>query len=632
MCKGQQYLRPDAIMVGRVFDLSDFKNNDIRNLAIIAHVDHGKTTLVDALLKQGQVFRAHQQVGELIMDTNPLERERGITILAKNASVSYDGVRINIIDTPGHADFSGEVERIMNMADGCLLLVDAVDGPMPQTTYVLRQALQQNVTPMVVINKMDRPEARVAEVVEMVQDLFLELATTAEQLEFPIIYASAKAGYATIDPDSPGTDMAPLFKAILESVPAPTGDPEAPVQMLVAALDYDNYLGQVALGRVTRGTLKLRDNVALLGRGDDSSVHNLERIFVFRGMERVEVPEAKAGDIVALTGPEGVSIGDTISSIDHPEALPSIDIEEPTVRMTFGVSTSPFMGKEGEHCTSRNLRDRLFRELRTNVSLQVEPTASSDVFVVAGRGELHLSILVETMRREQFEFQVSRPEPVTKVIDGKIHEPYEILNISTNDEYVGALTEYLSGRLAQLRDMRYDENGYVHMEYMIPTRGLIGFNSFFLRTCRGDGLKSSIFTSYEPMEGEIKGQPGGVLVASERGIAVTYGLLNAQGRGDTFIDPGTDVYEGMIIGSHRREGDIEINVCKEKKLTNMRSSTADVAKRLNATVIMSLEEALEFISDDELVEVTPQNFRLRKMDLSALDRKRTRRDGVRTRD
>ena len=627
-----QYLRLDAIMVGRVFDLSDFKNNDIRNLAIIAHVDHGKTTLVDALLKQGQVFRAHQQVGELIMDTNPLERERGITILAKNASVSYDGVRINIIDTPGHADFSGEVERIMNMADGCLLLVDAVDGPMPQTTYVLRQALQQNVTPMVVINKMDRPEARVAEVVEMVQDLFLELATTAEQLEFPIIYASAKAGYATIDPDSPGTDMAPLFKAILESVPAPTGDPEAPVQMLVAALDYDNYLGQVALGRVTRGTLKLRDNVALLGRGDDSSVHNLERIFVFRGMERVEVPEAKAGDIVALTGPEGVSIGDTISSIDHPEALPSIDIEEPTVRMTFGVSTSPFMGKEGEHCTSRNLRDRLFRELRTNVSLQVEPTASSDVFVVAGRGELHLSILVETMRREQFEFQVSRPEPVTKMIDGKIHEPYEILNISTSDEYVGALTEYLSGRLAQLRDMRYDENGYVHIEYKIPTRGLIGFNSFFLRTCRGDGLKSSIFTSYEPMEGEIKGQPGGVLVASERGIAVTYGLLNAQGRGDTFIDPGTDVYEGMIIGSHRREGDIEINVCKEKKLTNMRSSTADVAKRLNATVIMSLEEALEFISDDELVEVTPQNFRLRKMDLSALDRKRTRRDGVRSRD
>ena len=611
---------------------NNHNNNDIRNLAIIAHVDHGKTTLVDALLKQGQVFRAHQQVGELIMDTNPLERERGITILAKNASVTYQGVRINIIDTPGHADFSGEVERIMNMADGCLLLVDAVDGPMPQTTYVLRQALQQNVTPMVVINKIDRPEARVAEVEDMVQDLFLELATNADQLEYPVIYASAKGGYATADPATPGTDMSPLFEAILRLVPPPTGDPDAPLQMLVAALDYDNYLGQVALGRVTRGTLKLRDNVALLARGEESSIHNLERIFVFRGMERVEVPEAKAGDIVAITGPEGVSIGDTIASLEHPEALPVIDIEEPTVRMTFGVSTSPFMGKDGEQCTSRNLRDRLFRELRTNVSLQVDPTPSSDVFVVAGRGELHLSILVETMRREQFEFQVSRPEPVTKVIDGKIYEPYEILNISTSDEYMGALSEYLSGRLAQLRDMRYDENGYVHLEYKIPTRGLIGFNSFFVRTCRGDGVKSSIFTAYEPMEGEIKSQPGGVLVASERGTAVTYGLLNAQGRGDTFIDPGTDVYEGMIVGSHRREGDIEINVCKEKKLTNMRSSTADVAKRLNATVIMSLEEALEFLSDDELLEVTPRNFRLRKMDLSALDRKRTRRDGVRTRD
>ena len=611
---------------------NNHRNNGIRNLAIIAHVDHGKTTLVDALLKQGQVFRAHQQVGELMMDTNPLERERGITILAKNASVTYQGVRINIIDTPGHADFSGEVERIMNMADGCLLLVDAVDGPMPQTTYVLRQALQQNVTPMVVINKIDRPEARVAEVEDMVQDLFLELATNADQLEYPVLYTSAKGGYATADLSVPGTDMSPLFDAILKSVPPPSGDPDAPLQMLVAALDYDNYLGQVALGRITRGTLKLRDNVVILARGDVSSIHNLERIFVFRGMERVEVPEAKAGDIVAITGPEGVSIGDTIASAEHPEALPIINIEEPTVRMTFGVSTSPFMGRDGEHCTSRNLRERLFRELRTNVSLQVEATANSDVFVVAGRGELHLSILVETMRREQFEFQVSRPEPVTKVIDGKIYEPYETLSISTSDEYVGALAEYLSGRLAQLRDMRYDDNGYVHLEYKIPTRGLIGFNSFFLRTCRGDGVKSSIFTSYEPMEGEIRSQPGGVLVASERGTAVTYGLLNAQGRGETFIDPGTDVYEGMIVGSHRREGDIEINVCKEKKLTNMRSSTADVAKRLNATVIMSLDEALEFLSDDELLEVTPRNFRLRKMDLSALDRKRSRREGVRSRD
>ncbi len=609
--------------------MNDHQRHDIRNLAIIAHVDHGKTTLVDALLKQGQVFRAHQQVGELIMDTNPLERERGITILAKNASVTYRGVKINIIDTPGHADFSGEVERVMNMADGCLLLVDAVDGPMPQTTYVLRQALQQNVTPMVVINKIDRPEARVAEVVEMVQDLFLELATDAEQLDFPVLYASAKQGWATDDLSRPGTDMQPLFDAILDSVPPPTGDADASAQMLVAALDYDNYLGQVAIGRITNGTLRLRDTVALLHRDAEPTPHSVERVFVFHGMERVETNAAHAGDIVAVTGPEGVAIGDTIASAEDPHALPTIDIQEPTVRMTFGISTSPFVGREGAHCTSRNLYDRLIRELRTNVSLRVETTASPDVFVVAGRGELHLSILVETMRREQFEFQVSRPVPVTKTVDGKVHEPYEILHISTREEYVGALTEYLAGHLAQMRDMRYGEDGYVHMEYRIPTRGLIGFNSFFLRTTRGDGVHNSSFESYGPMEGEIKAQRGGALVASEGGPAVTYGLLNAQRRGETFIDPGTQVYEGMVVGCRRQEGDLEINVCKEKKLTNMRSSTADVAERLNATARLSLEESLEFISDDELVEVTPQNLRLRKMELSAHNRKRQRRDGAR---
>ena len=612
--------------------MNDYQNEGIRNLAIIAHVDHGKTTLVDALLKQGQVFRAHQQVGTLIMDTNPLERERGITILAKNASVSYRNVRINIIDTPGHADFSGEVERVMNMADGCLLLVDAVDGPMPQTTYVLRQALKQNVRPMVVINKIDRPEARVAEVVETVQDLFLELATSAEQLDFPVLYTSARHGYATTDPDVPGSDMQPLFEAILNSVPPPSGNPDAPLQMLVAALDYDNYLGQVAVGRISNGTLRLRDDVALLSPDIEPTTHNLERIFVFRGMERVEVTEAHAGDIVAVTGPEGVSIGNTIASLENPEALPTIDINEPTVRMTIGVSNSPFMGREGLHCTSRNLHERLMRELRTNVSLRMETTSSPDVFVIAGRGELHLSILVETMRRELYEFQVSRPSPVTKVIDGKIHEPYEILNISASDQYVGVLTEYLSAHMAQLRDMRYDESGYVHMEYKVPTRGLIGFNAFFVRTTRGEGVKSSIFTSYEPMRGEIKIKRSGALVASEVGVAVTYGLLNAQGRGDTYIDPGTMVYQGMIVGSHRRDGDIEINVCKEKKLTNMRSSTADVALRLNATVRMSLEESLAFISDDELVEVTPQSLRLRKAVLSPLARKRQRREGDRVRD
>ncbi len=615
-----------------VGDLSAFRNNAIRNLAVIAHVDHGKTTLVDALLMQGQVFRAHQQVGELIMDTNPLERERGITILAKNASVSYGGVRINIIDTPGHADFSGEVERIMNMADGCLLLVDAVDGPMPQTAYVLRQALEHNVTPMVVINKIDRPEARVAEVVEMVQDLFLELATDAKQLDFPVLYASARQGYATTELDTPWSDMRPLFQSILDSVPPPQGDPAAPLQMLVAALDYDNYLGQVAVGRITNGTLRQRDDVALLRLDAEPTFHKLEHIFVFRGMEREEVSEAHVGDIVAVTGPEGVSIGDTISSPDDPEALPPIDINEPTVRMTIGVNTSPLMGREGVHCTSRNLRERLMRELRTNVGLRVETTSSPDVFVIAGRGELHLSILVETMRREQFEFQVSRPAPVTKFVDGTLCEPYEILNFSTRDEYVGVLTEYLSTHMGQLRDMRYADDGYVHMEYKIPTRGLIGFNAFFLRTTRGDGVKSSAFTSFEPMRGEIKAKRGGVLVASEAGEAVTYGLLNAQSRGNTFIDPGTTVYEGMVIGSHSRDGDIGINVCKEKKLTNVRSSYADIAKRLNATIRLSLEDALAFISDNELVEITPQSFRLRKMELSAVARKRQRRNGARGRD
>ncbi len=599
-------------------------NNSVRNLAIIAHVDHGKTTLVDALLKQSQVFHANQQIGELIMDTNPLERERGITILAKNASITYKGVKINIIDTPGHADFSGEVERIMNMADGCLLLVDAVDGPMPQTTYVLKTALSQDVTPLVVINKIDRPEARVAEVVGFVQDLFLELATKSEQLEFPVLYASARHGYAASDLTSERKDMQPLFDAILEYVPPPAGDSDAPLQMLVAALAYDNYLGQVAIGRVFRGTIRLGDQVALLGLSDQTSYHNLERVFVFRGLERVEVSEARAGDIVAVTGLENVSIGDTVAAAEVAESLPTIEIDEPTVKMTFGVNTSPFMGKEGTHSTSRVLHERLLNELRTNVSLRVETTDAPDVFLVSGRGELHLSILVETMRREGFEFQVSKPEPVTKVIDGKVHEPYEQLNITTQDDYIGPLTEYLSGRLAQLVDMKYQDAGNVHLEYLIPTRGLIGFTAFFLRTTRGDGMQSSVFTGYQPMEGNIKSANTGVLVAWEPGVAVTYGLLNAQGRGDTFIDPGTPVYEGMIIGTHHREGDIPINVCKERKQTNMRSSTADVAKRLNATVRMSLDEALDFIAADELVEVTPQSFRIRKKELSTAGRIRRR--------
>ena len=601
-------------------------NNGIRNIAIIAHVDHGKTTLVDALLKQGQVFHAHQEVGELIMDSNPLEKERGITILAKNTALTYNGTKINIIDTPGHADFSGEVERIMNMADGCLLLVDAVDGPMPQTRFVLQQALSHNVAPMVVINKIDRPRARVSDVVELVQDLFLELATRAEQLDFPILYASAREGYAVTDLDAPRQDMQPLFDAMVESVPAPAGDPDGPFQMLVAALDYDNYLGQVAIGRVFRGKARSRSPVALLRDGYPPQPHDLEKVFVFSGLERLKVPDAQVGDIVAVCGVDGVSIGDTIADSEHPEALPPIKIDEPTVKMTFGVNTSPFMGKEGTHSTSRTVHERLVRELRTNVSLRVETTDSPDEFLVSGRGELHLSILVETMRREGYEFQVSKPEPATKVIDDKVYEPYERLTIDTLEEYIGLLTEELSGRLAELISMTNDGAGNVRLEYNIPTRGLIGFRSGFLRDTRGTGVTNSVFTGFQPLIGEVKSTINGALVASEAGTAVTYGLLNAQGRGETFVEPGTPVYEGMIIGVHPKNQDITINLCKEKKLTNMRSSNADIAKRLSPPVKMSLEDALDFIADDELVEVTPQNFRLRKKVLSSTARHRQQRN------
>ena len=611
--------------------MADITNQNIRNVAIIAHVDHGKTTLVDALLKQGQVFKAHQEVGELIMDSDPLERERGITILAKNTAVTYQGMKINLIDTPGHADFSGEVERIMNMADGCLLLVDAVDGPMPQTRYVLKQALQQNVTPVVVINKIDRPEARVPKVLEMIQDLFLDLAVTSEQLDFPVLLTSAKLGYAVTDIDSTGQDMQPLFEAIIRAVPAPPGDPDAPLQLLVAALDYDNHLGQIAIGRVSRGKLKTKDLVVLMAKDQPLRTYMLEKIFVFKGLERLEVAEAPTGEIVAISGVDNVSIGNTIAALDHPEALPSIEIDEPTVQMTFGVNTSPFMGREGTQCTSRVLHERLLKELRTNVSLRAEPTSSPDRFLVSGRGELQLAILVETLRREQFEFQVSRPEPVTKYIDGRLNEPYEHLVINTIEEYVGLLTENLSGRLAELADMFYDGAGNVRLEYDIPTRGLIGFGSYFLRTTRGNGTKDSMFTEYKPMQGHVKGSVNGVLVASQNGTAVTYGLINAQSRGETIIDPGTEVYEGMIVGMHRRDEDIPINVCKEKKLTNMRSSTADIAKRLTPKVKMSLEEALDFLSPDELLEATPKSYRLRKKELSATVRLRQRR-GVRDRE
>ena len=599
---------------------------EIRNIAIIAHVDHGKTTLVDALLKQSKVFGEHEEVGDLIMDSNPLEQERGITILAKNTAINYQNTKINIIDTPGHADFSGEVERVMNMADGCLLLVDAVDGPMPQTRFVLKQALAHDIFPLVVINKIDRPESRVAKVEESVQDLFLELVTNADQLDFPVLYASAKNGYAISKQNDPPTDMKPLFEAMLTKVPAPIGDPDKPFQMVVTSLDYDSYMGQVAIGRVYQGTASSRAAVVRINRTLEKQSNQLEKVFVFQGLKKVEVEQALAGDIVALYGIDGVSIGDTIADIDFPQALPSIEIEEPTVQMTFGVNTSPFMGKEGTHSTSRVLHERLLRDLRTNVSLRIEQTSTPDEFLVSGRGELHLTVLIETMRREGYEFQVSKPKPATKIIGGVLYEPYEHLTIDTSDDYIGVLTQDLADRLGQLIDMVNDGTGNIRLEYDIPTRGLIGFQSVFLKYTRGTGVINSLFTEFKPMDGDVKGSSNGVLIASQNGTAITYGLLNAQGRGDTFVEPGTPVYEGMVVGVHPKDEDITINVCKEKKLTNMRSSTADIAKRLSPIVKMSIEDSLDFIADDELIEITPENIRIRKRILSSSMRQKFTRD------
>ncbi|MDP3063749.1 MAG: translational GTPase TypA [Chloroflexota bacterium] len=603
---------------------------DIRNVAIIAHVDHGKTTLVDALLKQSHTFRANQQMGDLIMDSNPLERERGITILAKNTAITYKGVKINIIDTPGHADFSGEVERVLNMADGCLLVVDAVDGPMPQTRYVLKKAFEKGLKPVVVVNKIDRSTARPQEVVRMVQDLFLELATESDQLDFPILYASARQGWAITSLEDPRRDVEPLFQAIVDYVPPPSGDAASPLQLLVAALTYDNHLGQIVIGRLSRGRIAVGDTVVRLDREGRATPFKVERVFVFQGLERRDAPSAEAGEIVAVAGVEQVSIGDTIASAEHPEALPPIDFEEPRVKMTFGVNSSAFAGREGTYCTARQLRERLARELRINLSLRVQDTDSADEFLVSGRGELHLSILIENMRRDGYELQVSRPEAVTKEVNGRTVEPFELLLLDTREEFIGSLTENLSSRLAHMTDMRADGQGNVHMEFRLPTRGLIGFRSFYMRTTRGNGVMNSQFLGYEPMEGEVRSPRMGALVASEGGVAVTYGLNNAQGRGATFVEPSTQVYEGMIVGMHPRESDILMNVCKEKKLTNMRSSTSDIAIRLTPAVKFSLEESLDFINDDELVEVTPASIRLRKKVLSNDARYRKGRDRVHT--
>ncbi len=557
------------------------RREDIRNVAIIAHVDHGKTTLVDGLLKQSHIFRENQQVGELIMDSNDQERERGITILAKNTAITYQGIKINIIDTPGHADFGGEVERVLNMADGCILLIDAVEGPMPQTRFVLQKALELNLQPIVVINKIDRRDARIDQVLEWTQDLFLELATIDAHLDFPILYAVGRDGVAMYHPDDEQRDLEPLFETIVNTVPAPLVDTEAPLQLLVAALDYDDYKGKYAIGRVVRGRVTPNTFVAHINRDGVVSRQKTNLVFTFKGLQRVEVDEALAGDIVALTGIPNVNIGETIADIDTPEALPTIAITKPTLKMTFGVNSSPFAGREGKFQTSRQLRSRLYRELETNVSLRVEDGNTPDEFIVSGRGELHLSVLIETMRREGYEFQVSRPEVIT-------------------------------------------HSGNVRLEYHIPTRGLIGFRNAFLTLTQGNGAMSSLLVSYEPWLGKIGTTRMGALIASETGIAVTYGLNNAQQRGDTFIEPGTPVYEGMIVGLNVRPMDMVVNVCKEKQKTNVRSSTADIAVRLTPPIIMSLEQSLDFINNDELVEVTPQNIRLRKRYLTQHERARMR--------
>jgi GTP-binding protein len=598
---------------------------NLRNIAIIAHVDHGKTTLVDGLLKQSNIFRDPDAAGELIMDANDLERERGITILAKNTAITYRGVKINIIDTPGHADFGGEVERVLNMADGCLLLVDAVEGPMPQTRTVLQRALAMHLRPIVVVNKIDRAASRPEEVLALTQDLFLDLASDAEQLEFPVIYTIAREGRAGRSPDGLAQDLRPLLDAILEEIPAPLVELEAPLQLLVASIDYDAHRGRIAIGRVHRGRIEAGQTLVHISADGEQVRQRITSLTAFDGLGRREVESAVAGDIVAITGFADAKIGATLADPAAPEALDAIEIEEPTLKLTFGVNTSPFSGRDAKFSTSRQLRERLFRELETNLSLRVETTEQADVFSVSGRGELHLSILIETMRREGYEFQVSRPEVITKEIEGRRVEPVEHLVIDTTETFVGVVTELVGGRKAQMTDMVNDGRGNVRVEFSIPTRGLIGLRNAFLTATKGNGVMSSRLIGYEPWMGQIASTRTGALVASESGVALSHGLANAQERGITFVEPQTEVYTGMVIGQQPRQGDLAVNVCRAKKLTNMRASNSEIAIKLTPPVIFSLEQALDFLQDDELLEVTPKAFRLRKRLLSADDRAKERK-------
>lgn len=604
------------------------KRNDIRNIAIIAHVDHGKTTLVDELLKQSGVFRANQEVAERVMDSNDIERERGITILAKNTAVTYGDVKINIIDTPGHADFGGEVERVLKMVDGVILVVDAFEGAMPQTRFVLTKALALDLPVICCVNKVDRPEARPHEVVDEVLELLLELDANEEQLDCPFIFASAKAGYASLDPDVKGTDMKPLFETILSHVPAPEGDSEAPLQVLISTIDYNEYVGRIGIGKVSNGTIRVNGEVMLVNHHDESKKQRVKvtKLYEFDGLNKVEVETATVGAIVAVSGIADIHIGDTLCDVNNPEAIPFQKISEPTLAMNFIVNDSPFAGTEGKFVTSRHLRDRLYRELNTDVSLRVEDTGTTEAFKVSGRGELHLSVLIENMRREGFEFAVSKPEVLYKEDEkGGTLEPVEQAIIDVPDEFSGAVISKLSERKGELRNMTTNASGTTRLEFIIPSRGLIGYRGEFLTDTKGNGVINTIFEGYVPYKGEISYRGQGSLIAYETGVSVTYGLFNAQERGTLFISPGEKVYSGMIIGQNGKAEDVEVNVCKTKHLSNTRSSGSDDALKLSPPRVLSLEQAIDFIETDELLEITPKTLRIRKKILDPLARKRAAR-------
>jgi GTP-binding protein len=598
----------------------------IRNIAIIAHVDHGKTTLVDCLLKQSGTFAAHEKMGERIMDSNDIERERGITILAKNCAIAYGGTRINIVDTPGHADFGGEVERVLSMVDGVLLLVDAVEGPMPQTRFVTRKALALGLNAIVVVNKIDRPGARPGWVVDQTFELFDKLGASDAQLDFPVIYASALQGWASTDMTRREPDMSALFEAILQYVPAPTADVSAPLQLQISTLDYNSYVGRIGIGRIRRGTLRPGRNVALRHGAQDRGVAKIAQVLAFTGLQRSPVDEAGAGDIVAITGIEDVNIGLTICDPENPEGLPPIKVDEPTLAMNFQVNTSPLAGREGKFVTSRQIRERLYRELQSNVALRVEDTSDADVFRVLGRGELHLTILIENMRREGFELAVGKPQVLRKIVDGQVLEPFEALTVDVDENHQGGVMEALGARRAELTDMVIDGNGRARLEYRVPARGLIGFQGEFMTLTRGTGLISHIFDGFAAVKGEIPDRHNGVLVSNEDGEAVAYALFALQERGRLFVSPGEKLYEGMIIGIHSRENDLVVNPIKTKKLTNIRAAGKDEAILLTPPIPLTLEYAVEFIAEDELVEVTPLSIRIRKRYLKEHERKRASRE------